>query len=62
MKKKEYKQYAKKLSEDLDISIDKVELSLKYFQKGLKKVLKENKNFYAHKKVSIYKIGLDINK
>ena len=62
MKKKDYKKHAKKLSEDLNISLDKVELSLKYFQKALKKTINNKKSFNAHQKVSIYKIGLNINK
>ena len=56
MKINDFKEHKKRLYEELDIPKDKIDLSLKYFEKGLKYMIRHKKPFKVYDKVTLLKL------
>ena len=56
MKRKDFKEHKKQLYKELDIPKEKIDLALKYFEKGLKHTIRHEKPFKVYDKVTLLKL------
>jgi|TARA_R100000655_G_C2950860_1_gene187303 hypothetical protein len=56
MRKNDFTEHKKQLYKELDIPKDKIDLSLKYFEKGLKHMIRHEKPFKVYDKVTLLKL------
>ena len=56
MKRKDFKKHKNQLYEELDIPKEKIDLALKYFEKGLKYMIRHEKPFKVYDKVTLLKL------
>lgn len=56
MEKSDFKEHKKQLYKELNMPKEKIDLSLKYFERGLKHIIEKEKPFKVYDKVTLLKL------